>query len=215
MATKSRTTSCFSAPVYLYMSRSLSISALFLPTTIIIILAATQRHWYTDILRYLNDLKRKAKSQARKQAKTIISTCLTHQDPQTTRIPKRSRECRLSVESLCHTDNLGHSWCGTKPLSTDSAPEELLPPEILAMPFGHVLKYFEHFDGVIQAQIKFFFRQKLGSLEEHSNDAYVESSDLGESSCEGGCGCDKSVASSQEAESETKADASANAESSA
>ncbi|KAI1653204.1 hypothetical protein F4813DRAFT_400237 [Daldinia decipiens] len=50
----------------------------------------------------------------------------------------------------------------------DTTPEELLSPEILAMPFGDVLDNYSQLNGTVQAHIRFFFRQKLGILEEHT-----------------------------------------------
>ncbi|KAI1804332.1 hypothetical protein F4811DRAFT_285845 [Daldinia bambusicola] len=45
-------------------------------------------------------------------------------------------------------------------------PEDVLPPQVLAMPFGYILKNFSKFTGVDQAHLKFFFQQVAGRLSE-------------------------------------------------
>ncbi|KAI1465206.1 uncharacterized protein F4812DRAFT_136571 [Daldinia caldariorum] len=47
-----------------------------------------------------------------------------------------------------------------------SRPEDVLAPEVLAMPFSHVLRNFSKFDGVDQAHLRFFFREAAIALDD-------------------------------------------------
>ncbi|KAF3065835.1 hypothetical protein GL218_09354 [Daldinia childiae] len=83
----------------------------------------------------------------------------------------RSEEERETILAEARECDLNHPWPiyeYSPKLHLDTTPEELLSPEILAMPFGDVLNKYSELDGMVQARIKFFFRQKLGILEEHS-----------------------------------------------
>ncbi|KAI1641688.1 uncharacterized protein F4817DRAFT_355109 [Daldinia loculata] len=80
---------------------------------------------------------------------------------------EEEREAILAEARECDFDRPWPIYEYDPKLHLDTTPEELLSPEVLAMPFGDVLNNFSQLDGMVQAHVRFFFRQKLGILEEH------------------------------------------------